>query len=221
MTERLFNPDDLSFLISQGLDGDLSAEQRRRLDGALSASVELRQEADDFAAVEGLVGRWADSRVNLAWDATAGLIGAEVRGAHDDPGLQQVDALLDRWGRSQPASATFDISRAVLEEIRAERSKGRSRRLVLRFGTPLAMAAAVALVVFGTTWFEPLAPPKSQVKIGQPASVTVVNAEPPRTVVSFARSNGDTVARETSPVAIGFITLGAGPVVNTGEASSL
>lgn len=221
MNDRPYNPDDLAFLISQGLDGDLSAEQRRRLDGALSASAELRREADDFAVVDGLVGRWAERRVNLAWDATAGLIGAEVRGADDDLDLRRVDALLGRWGRSRAVGATFDVSRAVLEEIRAERSKGRSRRLVLRFGTPLAMAAAVALVVFGATWFEPLVAPTLHVEIRGPIRGSMVSAEPPRTVVSFARSDGDTVARETSPAAVGFITLGAGPVVTVGEASSL
>ena len=221
MHDKPYNPDDLAFLISQGLDGDLSAQQRRRLDEALSASAELRREAEDFAAVDGLVGRWAERRVNLAWDATAGLIGAEVRGDQGDIGLQQVDALLDRWGRSQAAGATFDVSRTVLEEILAERSKGRSRHLVLRFGTPLAMAAAVALVVFGTTWFEPAAPPTLHVDIRSPISESVANAEPPRTVVSFARSDGDTVARESLPATVGFITLGAGPVVTSGEASSL
>ena len=45
MNNRPYNPDDLAFLISQGLDGDLSAEQRRRLDEALRASAELRREA--------------------------------------------------------------------------------------------------------------------------------------------------------------------------------
>jgi hypothetical protein len=221
MNDRPHNPDDLAFLISQGLDDGLSAEQRRRLDEALDASTELRQEAEDFAAVDGLIGRWAQRRVDLTWDATAGLIGAEVRGEGDDLEIQKIDALLGRWGRSQAASEGFDVSSAVMKQIRGERSLAGSHRWALRIGGPLAMAAAVALVVFGTTWFEPPERPTVVVEIRSTIGESAAMSEPPRMVVSFARTDAESVARDSSPAGIGFITLGAEPIVATGDASSM
>lgn len=221
MNDAPFHPDDLAFLLSQDLDGDLSAEQRRRLEEALAASANLCQQAEKFAALDALLGRWAQRRVDLSWDETAGLIAADVQGESVDPALDQVDDLLGRWAKSQPVASMFDVSNAVLAEIRSQDVQVRTRRWVLRLGAPLAMAAAVALVVFGTSLFEPTARPLVRVTIRATNVEAIAASEPPRTVVSFSRTNVDAVARDTAPAQIGFITLGAEPVISTGDASSL
>jgi len=214
MTDRPFNSDDLAFLMSQELDGDLSADRRARLNEARAASEELRKESKDLATVDRLLGRWAARGVELDWNATAGLIEAEVRGR--DAGLDEVDALLERWGQREGNAA--DFSTAVLKRIRAQDRELRSRRLIFRLGAPLAMAAAVALVVFGTSWLEPTAKPVTVVAIGR---TIAESADAPRTVVSFGRPRGDVVARDTTPPSIGFMTLGAGPAPTAGEIAPL
>jgi len=52
MTADAYNPDDLAFLLSRGLDGDLSPDEQRRLGESLSQSESLRAEASKLEAVD-------------------------------------------------------------------------------------------------------------------------------------------------------------------------
>lgn len=219
MTDRPFNPDDLEFLISQELDGDLSMNQRQRLDQARAASAELQQTSAAFASVDRLLGRWTDRGVELDWEATAALTNARIRG--EDAGHGDVDAMLQRWSKRTLDDRTADLSTSVLKRIRAAERGTDARRLIFRMSAPLAMAAAIALVVFGTTWFERLEKPVTVVSIRTTIDEPTLVEESPRTIVSFGRPNIDAVARDTTPPSIGFITLGAGPESNAGEVAPL
>lgn len=220
MTADAYNPDDVAFLISRRLDGDLSAAERRRLDEALSQSESLRAEASQFEAVDRLVRQWGREPVELDWMLHAELTSACARSA-DDERLGKVDDLLRQWRNRSVGVETIDLTDKVLAEIQAERRRATPYRYLLRLGMPLAAAAAIALAVTVSTWFGPAQDPICRVAIGPISwSATVTEREvESRVVVSFAQS--DVVATTLSkPAAIGFATIGVEPAELGGEESS-
>jgi len=217
MTADAYNPDDLAFLISRRLDGDLSPTEQRRLGDALAQSESLQAEASKFEAVTHLVERWGKAPVDVDWKHHAALTSACVESA-DDERLGQVDDLLSRWRNRNVGVETIDLSTGVLAKIRSERRRARPYRLVLRLGVPLAAAAAIALAVTVSTWFTPPRNPIHQVAIGPsswPAAVAERGIES-RVVVSFAQSGEAANTRQTPP-AIGFATIGVEPLGSAGE----
>lgn len=221
MNDPTYNPDDLGFLISRGLDEDLSAVEQRRLDEAIRASTELGEDARAYAATDQLIRRWALQKAELDWEATAGLTQAQVDGAAKDNGLRKVDALLHRWGTPEANLSNADLVDGVLRRIRLEQGQFRWRRLVFRLGAPLAAAAAVAIVLFGTTWFKPVGGPTIHVVISGTSAMASASGEEPRTVVSFAPGTEAASGGASLPPSIGFLTLGAEPRSGRGEASPL
>ena len=57
--QRPYNPDDLEFLISRALDGDLSDEESNRLARALEGSESLRAKERRYRSLHDLIARWA------------------------------------------------------------------------------------------------------------------------------------------------------------------
>ena len=220
MTSDAYNPDDLEFLLSRGLDGDLSSAERRRLDEALSQSESLRAEASKLETVDRLIQQWGQRPVEVDWKHHAALTLA-CAGSADDERLSKVDDLLRRWRDRSVGVEAIDLTTSVLAKIRSERRRATPYRLVLRLGVPLAAAAAIALVVTGTTWFAPLRDPICRVAIG-PTSWSAALADrgvESRVVVSFAQS--DEVATTLQrPPAIGFATIGVELLGSEGEESS-
>jgi len=220
MTADAYNPDDLAFLISRGLDGDLSPAERRRLDEALSRSESLRSEASKFEAVGQLVERWGKQPVEVDWQHHAALTSA-CSGSADDERLGKVDDLLRRWRDRSVGVEAIDLAASVLAKIHSEHRRANPYRLVLRLGVPLAAAAAIALALTVTTWFTPARDPICQVAIG-PSSWNVAGAErgvESRVVVSFVQS-GEAAGTLQIPAAIGFATIGVEPLGSAGEESS-
>ncbi len=220
MTADAYNSDDLAFLISRGLDGDLSPAERRRLDAALSQSESLRAEVSKFEAVDQLVERWGEKPVEVDWQYLATLTSASA-GSADDERLGKVDDLLRRWRNRNAGIEGIDLTTNVLARIRSERRRATPYRFVFRLGIPLAAAAAIVLAVTLTTWFTPARDPIYRVAIG-PSSWSAAVAErgvESRVVVSFAQSVEATTTREMPP-AIGFATIGVEPLGSAGEESS-
>lgn len=219
MTADAYNPDDLAFLISRGLDGDLSPEERRRLDESLAQSESLRTEASKLETVDRLIRRWGRMPVEVDWKHHAALTSACVESA-DDERLGQVDDLLRRWRNRNVGVEAIDLTAGVLAKIRSERRRTRPYRLVLRLGMPLAAAAAIALAVTVSTWFTPPRDPIYRVAIGPSSRFTAVAERgiEPRVVVSFAQSVEATTTQETPP-AVGFATIGVEPLGSAGEES--
>lgn len=220
MTADAYNPDELAFLISRGLDGDLSPAERRRLEEALSRSAALRSEASKFEAVDRLIQRWGQKRFEVDWIHHAALTSACAESV-DDKGLGRVDDLLRQWRDRSVGIEGIDLTANVLSKIHSERRRATPYRFVLRLGVPLAAAAAIALAVTVTTWFAPARDPICRVAIGPSswsATVTERGVES-RVVVAFAPSD-ETAGTLQTPAAIGFSTIGVEPVGSAGEESS-
>ena len=217
MSGDAYNPNDLAYLLSRSLDGDLSADERRRLDEVLSQSESLRSEASKFEAIERLIERWGKKPVEVDWKHHAALTSASA-GSTDDEHLGKVDDLLLRWRNRSVGVEAIDLAASVLAKIRSERRRAMPYRLVLRLGVPLAAAAAIALAVTVTTWFAPPRGPICRVAIGPSWSAAVAERGiESRVVVSFGQS-GEAAVINTPP-AIGFATIGVEPVGPAGEES--
>jgi len=220
MSPDAYNPDELAFLLSRGLDGDLSPEEQRRLNEALWQSDSLRSEASKLETVDRLVRRWGQEPVEVDWKHHAELTSA-CAGSADDERLDKVDDLLRRWRDQSVGAEEIDLATVVLGRVRTEYRGANPYRLVLRLGVPLAAAAAIALVVTATTWFTPAREPIYRVTIG-PSSWSAALAErgvESRVVVSFAQSDEAATTRQAPP-AIGFATIGVEPLGSAGEESS-
>jgi len=217
MTAEAFNPDDLAFLFSRGLDGDLSPDEQRRLGESLSQSESLQSEASKFEAVDRLIHRWGQKPVEVDWKHHAALTSACAGSADDEP-LGKVDDLLRQWRNRSVGVEAIDLTTSVLAKIRSERRLATPYRFVLRLGMPLAAAAAIALAVTVTTWFVPARDPICRVAIG-PSSWNAAVAQrgvESRAVVSFAQAS-EAAKTFQVPAAIGFATIGVEPMGAAGE----
>lgn len=218
MSGDAYNPNDLAFLLSRGLDGDLSAEERCRLDDVLSQSESLRSEAAKFESLGRLIDRWAKKPVEVDWKHLAALTAASA-GSAEDKRLGKVDDLLLRWRNQNVGIEALDLTGSVLARIHSERRGVNPYRLVWRLGVPLAAAAAIVLAVTATTWFAPARNPICEVAIGPSRNAAVAERRmESRVVVSFVQSS-DAAAIYTPP-AIGFGTIGVEQVVSAGEEGS-
>ena len=206
MKEQPFHPDDLGFLISRGLDDDLSENERRRLAEALSASEPLRQEAESMRALHLLVRRWSATTVEIDWSSHAALIEARCAEDAEREARPAVDRILKRWAGSEVTFDEEQFTAGVMERLQrsAPRPKGRSRyHRLIRFGPALAAAAALALAFVGGPAFfsgSDALDPVSRVEFARPDNI-------PRAVVRFARGlPGDTPGHsdQTAPATGGF-----------------
>jgi anti-sigma factor RsiW len=206
----LYNPDDLSFLLSRQLDGDLGPQERARLEEALRSSPQLRREAEQLRGIHALLERWAVRAAEPDAVAIEGLTLAQINGELRDAELAKVDSLLQRWA-ARAGPAVPDLRAQVLEAIQANRRPA-ARRLLFRLGAPLAAAAALAIALVGP-WFTPRE--SIYVAIGQ---TSVTRAVEPEVVVSFAPPLDSPEPDSGKTISMGFMTI---ETVITDEGSSL
>ena len=154
MNDTRFNPDDLGFLVSLDIDGDLTGEEQKRLTERLDASESMRADADAMRKVGELVRRWAAGPVEIDWHAHAGLINARCLAGEDSQDRPELEDLLKRWARDgtvfEDELFTADVMRRVGR--RAPIANPRPRRLwIIRFAAPLAAAAVLAFAFLGVS----------------------------------------------------------------------
>ena len=215
MSDAPYDSDDLSFLLSRRLDGDLGSDEQRRLDEELGRSKVLRQEARDLESVDRLVKRWGRTQVELDWEAHAALTVAEATGETADPALSKVDALLRRMGGTAPELDWDRFGASVLSRThgRPNASTTPPRRLIFRLGIPLAAAAAVLITVTTTLWRAPSDARENIIVIGPVARVTGWDSSPtaePILEVRFGRNPQRAAPSRSSRVA--FVSVGADPL---------
>lgn len=218
MNTTPFNPDDLLFLASRGIDGDLSREERARLEEAIRTSPTLQNEASEMEAASRLVARWALPPAACDEATFHDLVVAHVKEQPADPRLAKVDALLGLWRESAPDGQP-DLSAGVLAQIRGRR-RAPVYRLVFRLAAPLAAAAAIALAFGGPTWFRSAREPVSYVVVGPHISTvaTAKSSDERRVVVSFLPSAQAPAATESQ---FGYMTIGVEAAAITDEGSPL
>ncbi len=208
MDDRTYNPDDPLFLVSRSLDGELSADERRRLDELLAESPSLGEEARQIQSTDAAIRQWGRTRVELDWEHHAKLIQG-VLAESSDSGLGGVDRLLTDWSRSQPDFDEEALAQSVLARIAPARRQPGIVRWTLRIGAPLAAAAAVVFALTASFWSTPA--PVVVVSIGRAA---VSTPEATVAVVSIGRSNGGGRV-DTTASGVGFITMGSSPLSRT------
>jgi|CXWL01.1.fsa_nt_gi hypothetical protein len=207
---------DPLFLVSRGMDGDLSASEQIRLEELLAASAELRIEADKLRSVAQLVESRRTVHAQVDWKLHEKLVLAEI--AEDESELAGVDDLLLEWGGRAPEYDERALADGVMARIAPARERKRSIwRVVGRLGAPLAAAAAIALAVTGT-WYAPVAMPVTVVVIGPVQRGGESDA--PVAIVSFARTAVHPVPTNDS-LTFGYMTLGSSPIGQTREESPL
>lgn len=170
MTESGYNPNDPAFLLSRGLDGDLTAEEQSSLDAAIAGSESLRAEDEGFRAVDGVVRGWASRPVEIDWESHAALIVARVRREETDDERAGLNSLLDRWGRAQVVFDERSFTSGVQARLRGRAGLRPRHARILRLGVPLAAAAAVAMTLTARVWRP--APPEPVCVVRFAAAVT-------------------------------------------------
>ena len=217
MNEAPFNPDDIDFLASRDLDGDLTAEERRRLGDALDASESLRAKADAMRRVSDLVRRWAAAPVEIDWDAHTELIDGRCQADDDAQDRPEVDGILKRWARDVVAHDDEQFTADVMRRIGQTASTARTRSgrpWMIRIAVPLAAAAVLAMALIGGSWINRDAGSRDVGRVvltESPLGATKV----PTCIVRFAREPLDVApdvrqSRGISFTAFGVATVGVG-----------
>lgn len=157
MTEEIYNANDTLYLFSCGLDETLSDKQRRDVDKALAALPSLSQQAEALRATAVLLGRWSKQRLDCDWARQAQSISDQI-GDGTTGEFDQLDALLGRWSATRASFDADAFTAGVVARVEQASARGATSKALFRIGAPLAAAAAIALVVVGTLWFQtPLA----------------------------------------------------------------
>ena len=214
VTERI-DQNDPGFLLSRSIDGELTQAESARLETLLAGSEELRRQQRQLHGLAKLLRGWARVAPQIDWTAHLALSRETVkRETESDDKLDAVDALLVQWGKS--GAPEIDLRAAVLRRI--SRRDVRRRGWILRFGLPLAAAAAIAisLIPLRETSDVPMdaASPVAVVLIG-PGTLESrrLMGEPPTTVV-FDRASG-AVAQMRAEV--GFVVVQSPPTARVTE----
>ena len=221
MTQEIDNPGDPLFLVSRDLDGDLSKEERVRLNNALSSSESLRTEAGQLQNVDRIVKQWGAEDVEIDWKHHAELVTDMMRADLDENDLHPVDDLLAEWARRRPLWSEREFAEGVLRRIEPSRQATTPVAWAWRIGAPLSAAAAIALAVTASLWFGPHPTSVAIVSIGH-VEVNAVSNRPvePRVVVSYARPTTDKHADASDAPGIGYMTIGSSPLPRTGDESA-
>lgn len=201
--------DDLLFLVSRELDGDLSAAERDELEQALSESEALRVAAEQMGCVDRLVRRWGQNQPDV--DAEAMSAQSVGRILADAPEADDIDRLLGRWGSSKVETDESRFTAAVMRQIQRTAPRKAVRTWVLRLGIPLAAAAAVGFAMIGQLWPLAAPAPTSMVLIARPVEPGEGEAATQRVaLVSFARQAA-TAGDVGAPAAVALLSLGVYP----------
>ncbi len=217
MSDRPTQPDDLTFLLSRSLDEDLSADQRQRLDETLADSASLRAEAVGLSAVDRLVKRWGEQKVEFDWQTQEALI---LAAAQDGESLADVDDLVARWGETEVPHDEAAFVDGVLGRIAAEQPAQQPAKTLpwYRIGVPLAAAAAIVFAVTAQQWFvRPAGVCEVVFGVGADAEThDKAIRDPARLVVQFARASVERAPAE--PPGLSYGSVGAAPLpVTFGE----
>jgi len=228
MTQR---SEQLERLLSERLDGDLTADQLTELQGALSENPEAAATARQYERLNDLLAGWRALPGDIDWQEyarrLAGGVAKDViepsQSAAQETQGDPVDGLIQEWAKPLP-DVDWDglrsrISAAVREETavttaRAAGSRKRWRRTAawaVTIGTPLAAAALIAIVA----WLPRTDLPITSGGGGSVQSVVVVSFEMPdstgRIAVTFDEAPMADTGETPVPQPPGGVAIAIGP----------
>lgn len=212
MTEKAYDANDPAFLASRHLDEALSPYEQKRLDDALTASAELRAEAVGLRTINELVRRWGTAEVELDWAAHRKLIEAAVLLEPEDAKDRKLEELLQHCARGQAELDEERFAERVMAQVRSRSGRARLGGVVFRLVSPLAAAAAIALMVVGTWWYHTSIKPHAEVSISRWAGGTgaAMSSERVRiAVVSFSHAAAADWSAKNEGPGISFLLVGA------------
>jgi ABC-type uncharacterized transport system involved in gliding motility auxiliary subunit len=163
--------------------------------------------------IDGLVKRWGQAEVEPDWAAYAKLIEARAVAEPDDERDHKLDELLESWAHDSAVIDEKAFTAAVMANIQARSRRVWPRSLIFRLRTPLAAAAAVALVVTATLMYWSSPAPHAEVLIRSPLSAVESPSETTHmAIVSFRREPVPGYAPEATSPGISFMVVGASPL---------
>ena len=200
MSDSEYNPHAPLFLLSQSIDGVLAPTQQEQLEAALAASAELRAEAEQLRAVCKLIEAWGTQADGVDADSLGEEVSVHLAASEgaESSELAGVDDLLRRWSQPEPKIDWEQFHGSVMKRIAPERSERSAAPVwgrILRLGTPLAAAAAIALAYVGylRPWnlprSQPAHPPIVSVRIGPQVETLVEGAGEDVFEVTFGRDS--------------------------------
>ena len=155
MNEQPINPNDPGFLLSRQLDGDLTDDERRRIDDALCLSESLRDDAASMRKTNDILRRWAGAPVELDWEGHAALINARCQTDDTSQDQPELDGILTRWSQDDVAFDEDKFMDGVMQRIGGNArdiERPSSHRWMLRIAMPLAAAAILMFALIGGPW---------------------------------------------------------------------
>lgn len=201
MSDSEYNPHDPLFLLSRSIDGDLTPAEQEQLEAALAASAELRAEAEQLRTVCRLIQAWGARAPGVDAEDLGDEVTAHLAESAEDAELAGVDQLLQRWSRPAPEVDWERFQGAVMARIAPEPRAAPLRGRLIRLGTPLAAAAAIALAFIGylrpweTSPPEQMSVPTVLVQVGPQVETLATGMREDVFQVSFGR---DSVAQTST-----------------------
>jgi hypothetical protein len=208
LDEDSYNPNDPAFLLSRSLDEELTAEEQERLDAALAESASLRAEAEQLGAVKRLIRRWGSEPPSLDSETHAALIIAQAATGDDADMLEKIDRLIDRWGSAEPEFDADRFTAAVMGLVSRGSGSKKRQAWVFRLGTPLAAAAAIAIVVISSVWWAAQREVVCRIEVGRRVAMGGASASANggrSTIVSFDRTVVEPVMEAHGEMSFGAV----------------
>jgi hypothetical protein len=175
------DPEQLEFLMSQAIDGDISAEDAERLERCLADDPEARAEFEKMQRLNALIGQWGQRSVPVDDERVGDALAARVEDdaefaisraldgeeqaerdmaafAQRDPDLglvehqyRRLEMMVRAWGEVEPAVDHDRLFQRLCETIRAEADQ--QRKAAPRILRLYApLAAAASLAIVAGIW---------------------------------------------------------------------
>ncbi len=199
--------EQLEFLMSRAVDGDLSPEETVRLDGYLAENAAARAEFERMKRLNDLLGAWGQRPIGVdddrAADSTAARVRDEVeytisnaldgdegavvhlRGyAQRDPNLgllgnqyERLEMMIQAWGAVEPAVDYDRFQQRLSQAVRAEADRQVSGGGARIIRLFVPLAAAASLMIAAGVWW--LGESAAPAPSGTTPQVQVALAGPP------------------------------------------
>jgi len=164
MIDPPYNPNDPAFLLSRSLDESLTDGEKQKLRATLETSEEFRRLLAELRSVDSLVRHWGARKIEVDESSFVDGVLGRIADEHSDA-FSEVDDVLRSWGersvRVDEASFVAGVHRRVNESSRERVTS----TWIYRIRRPVAVAAALGLVVTAALMYRVSQRPVAEVLI--------------------------------------------------------